>query len=250
MDFDLLTAAVHQLMREAAERAIIPRYRTLAADDIVSKASGGTLPDMVTVADHEAEAILTEGLVRLLPQAAVVGEEAVHADPAHLKHLGDALCWVVDPLDGTNNFAEGKAPFGILIALCERGETIAGYIFDCLTQRFCHALRGKGAWIDGERILARETGATPPVAANSLIYMSAANRAAVRAEIAPHYTLVDIPRCAAEQYPRPVRTTWRFSSARSRGITPREPCSSTRPAARRRDLTAAPTASPSTPDRG
>jgi len=201
---EALTTQVHALMREAAERAIVPRYRSLAAKDIVSKASGGTLPDVVTVADHEAEAILTEGLARLLPEAAVVGEEAVHADPGHLEHLGDALCWVVDPLDGTNNFAEGKAPFGVLVALCEHGETVAGFIFDCLTQRFCHALRGKGAWVDGQRILARETREDPPVAANSLIYMSAAKRAAVQAQIAPHYTLVDIPRCAAEQYPRLV----------------------------------------------
>jgi len=71
-------------------------------------------------------------------------------------------------------------------------------------QRFCHALRGKGAWVDGQRILARETREDPPVAANSLIYMSAAKRVAVQAQIAPHYTLVDIPRCAAEQYPRLV----------------------------------------------
>ena len=199
-----IDAAVHALMRKAAERAIMPRYRALSAEHIVSKASGGTLPDVVTIADHEAEAILTEGLTRLLPEAAVVGEEAVHADPARLERLGDALCWVVDPLDGTNNFAEGKAPFGILVALCEQGETVAGYIFDALSQRFCHARQGRGAWVDGERVVARETGASPSIAANSLIYMEPAKRAAVQAEIAPHYRLVDIPRCAAEQYPRLV----------------------------------------------
>ncbi|HEU4819991.1 MAG TPA: inositol monophosphatase family protein, partial [Qipengyuania sp.] len=64
--------------------------------------------------------------------------------------------------------------------------------------------RGGGAFVEGERVMARETGAQPPIAANSLIYMRAERREAVRAAIEPRYTLVDIPRCAAEQYPRLV----------------------------------------------
>ena len=201
---EALTAAICALMREASERAILPRYRSLAAHEIVTKSAKGALTDVVTIADREAEAILGEGLAQLLPEAAIVGEEAAHADAAVFERLGDALCWIVDPLDGTNNFAEGKPPFGILIALAERGETVAGWIYDCLTGRFCHATRGGGAFVDGERIVARQTGATPPVAANSLVYMSPDRRGAVQREIAPHYTLVDNPRCAAEQYPRLV----------------------------------------------
>lgn len=199
-----LDEAVHALMREASERAILPRWQMLAAHEIVSKKPSGDLPDVVTIADREAEAILADGLARLLPEAAIVGEEACHADPAVFERLGEALCWVVDPLDGTNNFAEGEPPFGILIALVERGETVRGWLYDCLSGRFCHAGRGEGAFVDGERIVARSTGADPPIAANSLVYMRPAKRAAVAAEIAPRYTLVDIPRCAAEQYPRLV----------------------------------------------
>ena len=199
---DALTTAVQALMRDAAERAILPRYRSLAASEIVTKSQKGALTDVVTIADKEAEAILGEGLSRLLPEAAIVGEEAADADPAVLERLGDALCWIVDPLDGTNNFAEGKPPFGILIALAEYGETIAGWVYDVLSGRLCQATRGGGAFVDGTRIIARSTGEHPPIAANSLVYMSPDRRAAVQAGIAPHYTLVDIPRCAAEQYPR------------------------------------------------
>lgn len=197
-----LTLAIERVMREAAEHAILPRWRQLAAREVESKAGGGMLPDVVTIADLEAEAILAAGLARLLPEAAVVGEEACHADPSVLGRLGDDICWIVDPLDGTNNFATGKPPFGILVALAERGETIAGWIYDCLTGRLCHATRGGGAFVNGERIAARETGAMPPIAANSLIYMEPRRREAVRAAIDPHYALTDIPRCAAEQYPR------------------------------------------------
>jgi fructose-1,6-bisphosphatase/inositol monophosphatase family enzyme len=199
-----LDAAVHALMREASERAILPRWRQLAAHEIESKGTSGSLPDVVTIADGEAEALLTKGLSLLLPEAAVVGEEACHADPAVFDRLGQEVCWIVDPLDGTNNFAAGKPPFGIIVALAERGETVAGWIYDCLTGRFCHAARGAGAFVDGDRIAARETGKRPPIAANSLIYMEPERREAVHAAIAPQYALVDIPRCAAEQYPRLV----------------------------------------------
>ena len=197
-----LTDAVHAVMREAASRAILPRWRALATHEIESKAAKDELADVVTIADREAEAILAEGLARLLPEAAIVGEEAAHADPAVFDRLGHGLCWIIDPLDGTNNFAEGKAPFGIIVALTERGDTRAGWLYDPQTGRLCSVEAGKGAYVDGERIFARSTGRTPPIAANSLVYMSPARRAAVQAHVAPHYTLVDIPRCAAEQYPR------------------------------------------------
>ena len=195
-----LTGAVAALMKDAAARAILPRWQTLSADQIDAKAAD----DVVTIADREAELILTEGLAGILPEAAIVGEEAAHADPALLDRLGDALCWIVDPLDGTNNFARGQPPFGVMVALAGGGETIAGWIYDPLTGRLCHAHRGGGAWLGDERITTRTTGAQPPIAAISLVFMDPAQRAAMKAKIAPHYTLVDIPRCAAEQYPRLV----------------------------------------------
>jgi fructose-1,6-bisphosphatase/inositol monophosphatase family enzyme len=150
-----LTREVHAIMRRAAERAIRPRYRTLAEHEVEAKASD----DVVTVADHEAEAILAEGLAKLLPEATVVG-------------------------------------------MAERGETVAGWILDVLTGRFCHALRGGGAFVDGERIHARPSGAKPPIAAISLVFADPARREALKRQITPHYTCVDIPRCAAEQWPR------------------------------------------------
>ncbi len=193
-----LTAQVRAVMEDASKRAIMPRYQSLDSDQIENKA----VNDVVTVADHDSEAILTEGLALILPEARVVGEEAAEADPAIMAQLGEGICWIVDPLDGTNNFAFGKPPFGVLVALAERGETVAGWIYDCLTGRFCHAARGEGAFVDGERIAAKTSGETPPVAAISTIFLDHAEREAVRRHIAPYYRLVDTPRCAAEQYPR------------------------------------------------
>ena len=196
-DPDTLHDSVHALLREASEKAILPRFRNLSGDDVEDK--GGN--DPVTIADRESEAILAEGLARLVPGMPVVGEEAAHADPSLLDELsGD--CWIVDPIDGTRNFAAGKAPFGILIALASGGEAHTGWIYDCLSGRLCVAHRGKGAFVDGEKVTARPTGEATPVAALSLIFMKEQQRAKVRRHIAPEYRLVDIPYCAAEQYPR------------------------------------------------
>ena len=195
-----LTPAVAAVMRAAAEQAILPHYQHLSASQIEAKAAD----DVVTVADCASEAILSEGLARLLPEAAIVGEEAAHADPALMDRLGDALCWIIDPLDGTNNFAAGKPPFGVLIALAEAGRTVAGWIWDPLGHRLCEAHLGHGAFINGERITARTTGSRPPVAAISLVFADPARRALLVNGVAPHYRVVDIPRCAAEQYPRLV----------------------------------------------
>lgn len=200
MSTTALTPAVLTVMQDAAARAVMPRYQSLAAHEIDAKAAD----DVVTIADKEAELILEEGLARILPEATIVGEEAAHANPAVLDRLGDALCWIIDPIDGTNNYAAGKPPFGIMVALSQAGETVAGWILDPLSGRLCHAHRGSGAFVGDERIAARSTGNVPPVAAISLVFMDPERRAAMKAGIAPHYTLVDIPRCAAEQYPRLV----------------------------------------------
>lgn len=198
MTVDALTGAVYPVIIEAVEKAIMPRFQTLTAGQIIDK--GGN--ELVTVADREAELILAEGLAKILPEATIVGEEAASADPALLDRLGDDLCWIIDPVDGTNNFAAGKGPFGVLVALSEGGETVAGWIYDPLTRRFCHALKDGGAFLMGEPLRAQTSGQSPPVAAISMVFMDPERRAAMKAHIAPHYQLVDIPRCAAEQYPR------------------------------------------------
>ena len=184
-------------MQRVTEQAILTRYRNLAAGEVEDK--GGN--DPVTVADKDSEALLHEGLAAIDGSLAFVGEETAHADPSIMDRL-DRPCWIVDPIDGTRNFAAGKPPFGIIIARADRGEARSGWLFDCLTGRFCAAHQGNGAFVDGERIIAQPTGRTPPLAAISLIFMDDERRKATIRHISPKYELVDIPYCAAEQYPR------------------------------------------------
>ena len=197
MSLSALDAEIRDLMRFAAQRSMLLRFRQLAEHEVEMKGAD----DPVTIVDREVEAFLTEALTRLAPGVAVVGEEAVHADKAVLDHLS-GQCWIIDPLDGTANFAEGKEPFGIIIALADAGGAVAGWIYDPNKDRFCHARAGEGAFLNGERIAARTTGSEPPITAVSRMFLTPEESAIVDAKLAPHYTLVDIPRCAAEQYPR------------------------------------------------
>ena len=193
---DALHTAIHDLLRAVTERAILPYYQKLAAHQITAKIAD----DVVTVADKLAEEMLTEGLARIadLP---VVGEEAAFADETVLDRVaGD--CWIVDPVDGTRNFALGRPPFGILLAMAQGGEAHTGWIYDCLTGRLCVAHRGKGAFIDGEKIVARPTGEERPVAAVSMMFVDPDRRAGLKAALGDDYRQVDIPWCCAEQYPR------------------------------------------------
>ncbi len=192
-----LDAEIRDLMRFAAQRSMLPRFRQLAQSDITMKGKD----DPVTIVDREVEAFLTDALTRLAPGVAVVGEEAAHADKGVLDALS-GQCWIIDPLDGTANFTEGKQPFGIIAALADAGQAVAGWLYDPVKDRLCHARAGEGAFVNGTRITARTTGIAPPVTAVSRIFLTPEQAAQVDAKLAPHYTLVDIPRCAAEQYPR------------------------------------------------
>lgn len=193
-----LHTAVFALLRATAETVILPRYQSLRAEDIQEKTPG----DLVTIADKESEAMLSEGLAKLLPEAAIIGEEACADDPNLLSTLGQQLAWIIDPIDGTHNFAHGQPPFAIMIGLVDGGQAQAGWIYDPITQRLCTAERGKGAYINHERIQARSSGATLPVAGISVHFMEAAEREDCLKRIDGKMTLADIPRCAGEQYPR------------------------------------------------
>jgi len=185
------------LMREVTEQVILPRFQNLQEGDVEDK--GGN--DPVTVADRESEAMLFEGLAKLNSGIGLVGEETVHANPA-VAQLLEGPCWIVDPIDGTRNYAAGNGPFGIIVAQADGGLAQSGWLYDCLSGRFCAAHRGGGAFVDGEQITARDTGEVPPVAAISLLFANEQEREAMIEHIAPHYRLADIPFCAAEQYPR------------------------------------------------
>ncbi len=200
---DTLTNDVEALLRRVAAEVVMPRFQGLAASDIQEKSPG----DLVTIADQESELRLAEGLGQLIPEARIVGEEATAADATLLDRLDDGLVWLIDPIDGTSNFAEGITPFALMVALLDNGQRIGGWIYDPVTDRLCHALAGKGAFINHQRVQARESGQTTPVAALATRFMTADKRADVEARADGTLTLAPIPRCAGDQYPQLVLGT-------------------------------------------
>ena len=118
---------VLEIMRDVAEAEIMPRFKTLEAHEISEKKPG----DLVTVADKESERALTRYLQSLLPGSRVIGEEAFEADPTMLDMLdAPEPVWIVDPVDGTRNFAHGKSPFTVILALVKDRVTYGGWIND------------------------------------------------------------------------------------------------------------------------
>ena len=106
--------------------------------------------DLVTEADEAAEAVIAAGLRQLFPGALVIGEEATAADPSLLGGLADAaLAFVVDPIDGTANYAAGLPLFGVMVGVIARGEVVGSVIHDPVLDDLPLALRGEGAWVGG-----------------------------------------------------------------------------------------------------
>lgn len=197
-------AEVALLLREATRAEILPRFRRLAQGEV--RAKSGPL-DLVTDADEGAERHITAGLARLFPGCAVVGEEATAADEGVLDRLsGSGLAFVVDPVDGTANFAAGLPVFACMAAAVWNGEVIASWIHDPLGDDTAMALRGEGAWIagpEGEHRADLRVAAPVPVermvCAISWSYLPEPLRSRVPSRY-PRFAGVLSYRCAAHEY--------------------------------------------------
>jgi fructose-1,6-bisphosphatase/inositol monophosphatase family enzyme len=133
------------LLAEAAAAEIMPRFRRLERGDIRRKTSAA---DLVTEADVNAERVITARLRERFPDAMIVGEEAYSENTAVLDGLGEApLAFVIDPVDGTFNFASGMPLFGVMLAVVVNGETVAGIIHDPVGKDWLIGARGAGSHI-------------------------------------------------------------------------------------------------------
>ena len=142
---------VARLIREVAEAEILPRFKRLEDHHSWEKRPGS----IVTVADEAAEKELADRLLELTPGAVALGEEAADEDSSIFERLlCDEPIWIIDPVDGTKNFAEGNPNFSVIIAYVVAGETLAGWIHDPVRNRTAMAVLGEGAWSDtGERLV-------------------------------------------------------------------------------------------------
>ena len=102
--------------------------------------------DLVTQADRRSESVIVSGLKKYFPEHAVAAEEGTG------KETASEFRWHVDPLDGTTNFAHGYPCFCVSMALARKNELLLGVIYNPVYNELFTATRGKGAFLNGERI--------------------------------------------------------------------------------------------------
>ena len=142
---DIDVNKVANIIRHVSATEVMPRFKNLATGEIREKNPG----DFVTIADEASEKALSAALRAYLPGSEVVGEEAVSKDAKELEKLKtNKAIWVIDPIDGTYNFAHNRSHFGILVSLVQNGVTQYGWVYDAPQDRMAIAIRGGGAPFD------------------------------------------------------------------------------------------------------
>ncbi|WP_417310905.1 inositol monophosphatase family protein [Devosia sp.] len=185
-DFDILTLAT--ILRDVAIAEIRPRFRRLDAGQIKQKSEA---IDLVTEADTEAERLIGTAVAERWPEALFVGEESVAADASLLDRFDESeFSIVVDPVDGTSNFAAGLPLFATMAAVVQNGETIAGVIYDPMGDDWVLAMKGQGAFMirpDGgqERLTVDTAPALEQMVGNvSIAWLPPESKARVMANLA------------------------------------------------------------------
>lgn len=127
-----------------AAKAAGKRALELSASEIVYKKKNPL--DILADADLEAEAIIKEIIKKNFPTHSILAEESG-------EDVGDVdFLWVVDPIDGTINFAKGLDEYCVSIALEHKGELVLGVIYQPVTGELYTAEKGKGAFLNGKKI--------------------------------------------------------------------------------------------------
>lgn len=191
------------LLRQAAKAEILPRFRRLGSDDVRAKTEA---TDLVTEADEQAERMMKAQAQRLWPEALFIGEESVAVDASLLDKLADAdLAIIVDPVDGTFNFASGIPAFGVMASVVSQGETVAGIIYDPMGDDWVMAEKGAGAWLRRPEGDAQRLKVAEPVALDQMVgmastgYLPQEKRAEILGNLSKVRFLTNY-RCAAHEY--------------------------------------------------
>jgi len=145
-----MLAEIEKIALRAARTAGRIHLKRLRRINVMRKTSS---IDLVTEADRESEAAIIEVLTRAFPTHAIVAEES-GGIVQRSEHR-----WIVDPLDGTTNFAHGYPQFCTSIAYERRGKMLVGVVYDALKKECFVARRGQGARLNGKPIHVSDTPA-------------------------------------------------------------------------------------------
>jgi myo-inositol-1(or 4)-monophosphatase len=127
------------------------------AGELIRSSFGGTHSvefktnelNLVTETDKASEKLITDFIRKKYPSHGILAEEGSGAYP---DKVGTEYLWVIDPLDGTTNFAHSLPIFAVLIGVQKNGETIAGVVYDIMRNVFYSAEKGSGSFENSKRI--------------------------------------------------------------------------------------------------
>ncbi|WP_420337173.1 inositol monophosphatase family protein [Roseibium sp.] len=199
----IVKAGLIEAVRKASQKEILPRFRALSDSDVDTKSGPD---DLVTVADIRAEEAISIAARDLLPGALIVGEVAVAKDPSVLQSLPDAVtAIIIDPIDGTSNFAKGLAVFGVILAVITGGKTEFGLLYDPLLDDWVEATRGDGVWFVQQGHTRKQLSTQSPGSVRdatgyvSLHLFPDSDKARIAASF-PKFSFVGNLRCSCHEY--------------------------------------------------
>lgn len=131
---------------ELAKQEILPRFKKTAVE---IKPDGSLL----TEADTQMQLKTQAFLAKHWPQFAFLGEESAPTEQSQALKSANG-CWVLDPVDGTSNFASGIPYFSVSLALVIQGEVVAGFVYDPSREELFSARKGMGAYLNDGAIVA------------------------------------------------------------------------------------------------
>ena len=136
----------------------------------LTKTHAAASAEAVTEADRASQRHVVAGLRRRFPTDGIVGEESDTGDSITFE-CPDPMgrVWVIDPIDGTNNFVSGFPNFAVCIGMLERGEPAIGVVYDVTRDAMYASARGEGAWLDNKRLRAPQT----PMSDSALLMLTA-----------------------------------------------------------------------------
>jgi len=144
---------VQRLVKSAAADELTARFESVS---VHLKADGS----VITAADLAMQARLQAELAEHWPQYVLLGEEMTTEQQQRLLDDEGTGLWCLDPLDGTGNFAAGIPFFAVSLALIGQGEVQAAVVYDPCRDECFSALRGEGAWLNGQPLHAAASPAT------------------------------------------------------------------------------------------
>lgn len=126
--------------------------------DRLTKTHAATTDEAVTIADRETQRFIVAGLRKRFPNDGLIGEESDTGQSITFEVKDPAgRNWVIDPIDGTNNFISGANNFAVCIGLLEKGSPTLGVVYDVTRDLMYAAAKGEGAWVNDRRIRVLDT---------------------------------------------------------------------------------------------